>query len=177
MISKYISQCLTLLLSPSHIWVPLLLLDGDSLFTFPLGTSSANYSIATVLHIWLLLYCMWQYTFILTASKYLPKHCTNYGPRNSKYFPRKNIGVRLPDDPVTKAILEKLDAPLISTRFVDFGYYCLTFSSCVSFQLAFLFCMSSLLQCQVTTRWVDNRSCCDCWHIWKRGTISDKSNH
>ncbi|KAJ8432104.1 hypothetical protein Cgig2_016377 [Carnegiea gigantea] len=51
------------------------------------------------------------YTFILTASKNLPKQCTNCGSDNGK----KSIGVRLPDDPVAKAILEKMDAPLIST--------------------------------------------------------------
>ncbi|CAO2831142.1 unnamed protein product [Amaranthus hypochondriacus] len=55
------------------------------------------------------------YTFILTASKNLPKQCTNYGPSNAKYAPMKSIGVRMPDDPVTKAILENLDSPLIST--------------------------------------------------------------
>lgn len=51
------------------------------------------------------------YTFILSASKNLPKQCTNHGPDDGK----KTIGVRLPDDPVAKAILEKMDAPLIST--------------------------------------------------------------
>lgn len=55
------------------------------------------------------------YTFILTASKNLPKQCINYGPGNAKYTPKKSIGIRMPDDPVTKAILEKTDSPLIST--------------------------------------------------------------
>ncbi|KAL9229498.1 hypothetical protein vseg_004960 [Gypsophila vaccaria] len=55
------------------------------------------------------------YTFILTASKNLPKQCTNYGPGNAKYAPKKSIGVRMPDDPITRAIVEKMDAPLIST--------------------------------------------------------------
>ncbi|XP_004231776.1 uncharacterized protein [Solanum lycopersicum] len=55
------------------------------------------------------------YTFILTASKQLPKQCTRYGSATSKYASRKNVGVRIPDDPVCQAILEKLDRPLIST--------------------------------------------------------------
>ncbi|XP_021727994.1 uncharacterized protein LOC110695092 [Chenopodium quinoa] len=55
------------------------------------------------------------YTFILTASKSLPKLCLNHEPGNVKYTPKKSIGVRIPDDPVTKAILEKTDSPLIST--------------------------------------------------------------
>ncbi|CAL5380251.1 hypothetical protein CsSME_00051010 [Camellia sinensis var. sinensis] len=56
-----------------------------------------------------------QYTFILTASKELPKQCTRYGTTTSKYAYRKNVGVRIPDDTVCQAILEKTDAPLIST--------------------------------------------------------------
>ncbi|KAJ8566898.1 hypothetical protein K7X08_019106 [Anisodus acutangulus] len=55
------------------------------------------------------------YTFVLTASKQLPKQCTRYGTAASKYVSRKNVGVRIPDDPVCQAILEKLDEPLIST--------------------------------------------------------------
>ncbi|KAL3636691.1 hypothetical protein CASFOL_018990 [Castilleja foliolosa] len=55
------------------------------------------------------------YTFILTASKDLPKQCLRYGTTNSKYSSRKNVGVRIPDDDLCKAILEKMDAPLIST--------------------------------------------------------------
>ncbi|KAL3813897.1 hypothetical protein ACJIZ3_015165 [Penstemon smallii] len=55
------------------------------------------------------------YTFILTASKELPKQCIRYGTTPSKYVSRKNVGVRMPDDAVCRAILEKLDAPLIST--------------------------------------------------------------
>ncbi|THG22549.1 hypothetical protein TEA_028629 [Camellia sinensis var. sinensis] len=56
-----------------------------------------------------------SYTFILTASKELPKQCTRYGTTTSKYAYRKNVGVRIPDDSVCQAILEKMDAPLIST--------------------------------------------------------------
>ncbi|KAF3617901.1 putative ribonucleoside-diphosphate reductase small chain-like [Capsicum annuum] len=55
------------------------------------------------------------YTFILAASKQLPKQCTRYGTATSKYASRKNVGVRIPDDSVCQAILEKLDRPLIST--------------------------------------------------------------
>ncbi|CAK9317769.1 unnamed protein product [Citrullus colocynthis] len=55
------------------------------------------------------------YTFILTASKELPKHCIRYGTTTVKYASRKNVGVRIPDDAICQAILEKMDAPLIST--------------------------------------------------------------
>ncbi|KAI3463111.1 hypothetical protein Pfo_019774 [Paulownia fortunei] len=55
------------------------------------------------------------YTFILTASKELPKQCIRHGTTASKYASRKNVGVRIPDDAVCKAILEKMEAPLIST--------------------------------------------------------------
>ncbi|KAL7195593.1 hypothetical protein ACSBR1_035759 [Camellia fascicularis] len=56
-----------------------------------------------------------RYTFILTARKELPKQCTRYGTTTSKYAYRKNVGVRIPDDAVCQVILEKMDAPLIST--------------------------------------------------------------
>ncbi|CAL1358381.1 unnamed protein product [Linum trigynum] len=55
------------------------------------------------------------YTFILTASKELPKRCMRYGTPSAKYAARKDVGVRIPDDSICRAILEKLDAPLIST--------------------------------------------------------------
>ncbi|TYK05316.1 yrdC domain-containing protein [Cucumis melo var. makuwa] len=55
------------------------------------------------------------YTFILTASKELPKHCIRYGTTTAKYASRKNVGVRIPDDAICQAILEKMDNPLIST--------------------------------------------------------------
>ncbi|KAL7094982.1 hypothetical protein ACP275_11G138300 [Erythranthe tilingii] len=55
------------------------------------------------------------YTFILTASKDLPKQCIRYGTTTSKYASRKNVGIRIPDDAVCKAIMEKMEAPLIST--------------------------------------------------------------
>ncbi|KAJ7013818.1 hypothetical protein NC653_003449 [Populus alba x Populus x berolinensis] len=56
------------------------------------------------------------YTFILTASKELPKQCVRYGTTTAKYASRKNVGIRMPDDAICQAILEKMDAPLISTR-------------------------------------------------------------
>lgn len=59
-----------------------------------------------------------QYTFILTASKELPKQCIRYGTTTARYALRKNVGVRIPDDVICQAILGKMDAPLISTRFV-----------------------------------------------------------
>ncbi|KAG8366771.1 hypothetical protein BUALT_Bualt16G0002400 [Buddleja alternifolia] len=55
------------------------------------------------------------YTFILTASKELPKQCIRYGATASKYAARKNVGIRIPDDAVCQAILEKMESPLIST--------------------------------------------------------------
>ncbi|KAE8021326.1 hypothetical protein FH972_007227 [Carpinus fangiana] len=55
------------------------------------------------------------YTFILTASKELPKQCIRYGTAATKYAVRKNVGVRMPDDAICQAILEKMGAPLIST--------------------------------------------------------------
>ncbi|KAB5520937.1 hypothetical protein DKX38_025256 [Salix brachista] len=55
------------------------------------------------------------YTFILTASKELPKQCVRYGTKTAKYASRKKVGVRMPDDAICQAILEKINAPLIST--------------------------------------------------------------
>lgn len=55
------------------------------------------------------------YTFILTASKELPKQCVRYGTTTAKYASRKNVGVRIPGDAICQAILEKMDAPLICT--------------------------------------------------------------
>ncbi|XP_077250348.1 DHBP synthase RibB-like alpha/beta domain-containing protein isoform X2 [Tasmannia lanceolata] len=54
------------------------------------------------------------YTFILAASKELPKQCTKYGA-TTKYASRKTVGVRMPDDAICQAILEKLDSPLVCT--------------------------------------------------------------
>lgn len=51
------------------------------------------------------------YTFILLASKELPKALTNVDKGRSKK--RHEVGVRLPDDPVAQAILQQLDRPLL----------------------------------------------------------------
>ncbi|GAY61079.1 hypothetical protein CUMW_206980 [Citrus unshiu] len=58
---------------------------------------------------------MEQYTFILTASKEVPKKCVRYGTTTAKYSLRKHVGVRIPNDAICQAILQKMDAPLIST--------------------------------------------------------------
>ncbi|EOA32784.1 hypothetical protein CARUB_v10016093mg [Capsella rubella] len=55
------------------------------------------------------------YTFILTASKELPKQCVGFGTTNVKYASRKNVGVRISDDAVCQAILQEMDSPLICT--------------------------------------------------------------
>ncbi|KAK8952803.1 hypothetical protein KSP40_PGU001036 [Platanthera guangdongensis] len=54
------------------------------------------------------------YTFILPASKELPKQCIRSGP-TAKYASRKQVGVRIPDNIICRDILNNLDAPLIST--------------------------------------------------------------
>ncbi|PKA47443.1 hypothetical protein AXF42_Ash020172 [Apostasia shenzhenica] len=54
------------------------------------------------------------YTFILPASKELPKKCIRSGP-TAKYASRKHVGVRMPDDIICMTILKNLNAPLIST--------------------------------------------------------------
>ncbi|CAK8532649.1 unnamed protein product [Lathyrus sativus] len=55
------------------------------------------------------------YTFILMASKALPKQCIRFGTTSAKYASRKNVGVRMPDDAICQAILKKMTAPLICT--------------------------------------------------------------
>ncbi|KAG4927291.1 hypothetical protein JHK85_053777 [Glycine max] len=55
------------------------------------------------------------YTFILIASKELPKQCIRFGTSSAKYASRKNVGVRMPDDAICQAILKEMDAPLICT--------------------------------------------------------------
>lgn len=65
---------------------------------------------------------MEQYTFILTASKEVPKKCVRYGTTTAKYSLRKHVGVRIPNDAICQAMLQKMDAPLISTRLVWFIY-------------------------------------------------------
>ncbi|KAI5430716.1 hypothetical protein KIW84_035067 [Lathyrus oleraceus] len=58
------------------------------------------------------------YTFILMASKALPKQCIRFGTTSAKYASRKNVGVRMPDDAICQAILKEMTAPLICTRFI-----------------------------------------------------------
>lgn len=50
------------------------------------------------------------YTFILAGTKEVPKRLLN--PK------RKTIGIRVSDDPITVAILEALDEPLMSTSLI-----------------------------------------------------------
>ncbi|XP_072966105.1 uncharacterized protein [Typha angustifolia] len=77
---------------------------------FPRGNSQGQTNIfRTVKH------CLpGPYTFILPASKQLPKQCVRNGP-SAKYAQRKQVGVRIPDDTICQAILQNLDAPLICT--------------------------------------------------------------
>jgi tRNA threonylcarbamoyl adenosine modification protein (Sua5/YciO/YrdC/YwlC family) len=86
--------------------------DIDTYTTgFPRGTSEGLSNIFRAVK-----HCLpGPYTFILTASKALPKQCTKYGTSNPKFASRKSVGVRVPDDPVCQAILEKIGTPLIST--------------------------------------------------------------
>lgn len=55
------------------------------------------------------------YTFILPASKEMPKQCTNFGGSAESCAPRKSVGVRMPNDIICEAILKELDGPLICT--------------------------------------------------------------
>ena len=52
------------------------------------------------------------YTFILPASEQLPKMIYKEGKKKWK---RKEIGIRIPDDPVCQALLEDLDEPLLAS--------------------------------------------------------------
>eukprot|EP00257_Ricinus_communis_P014339 XP_015571990.1 uncharacterized protein LOC8271448 isoform X2 [Ricinus communis] len=53
---------------------------------------------------------------IFRAVKHcLPGPCVRYGTTTAKYASRKNVGVRIPDDAICQAMLEKMDVPLIST--------------------------------------------------------------
>ncbi|GMH32545.1 hypothetical protein BSKO_00379 [Bryopsis sp. KO-2023] len=51
------------------------------------------------------------YTFILPASKQLPKQCVDYESGKSKQ--RRSVGVRWANDPICQAILEMLERPLL----------------------------------------------------------------
>lgn len=61
------------------------------------------------------------YTFILPASKELPKQCVKCGTSRAKHVSRKCVGVRMPNDAICQTILEKLDGPLLcsSVRTAD----------------------------------------------------------
>lgn len=92
-----------------------------------------------------------QYTFILPASKQLPKQCIKAGMA-AKYASRKHIGVRIPDDSICQAILQNLDAPLVCTRLVETIKIACTYSK--SFKMFLLtklmlnlssFCVSNAL--------------------------------
>lgn len=97
---------------------------------------------------------MKQYTFILTASKELPKQCIRYGTTNAKYASRKNVGIRMPDDAIAQAILQKMDAPLISTRLGGFllsllFFVEITFSQKSSFNFDYLYNYAKFSGCRI----------------------------
>ena len=50
------------------------------------------------------------FTFILTATRETPKRL--------QHAKRKTIGIRLPDDPITDAVVRELDEPLFSTTLI-----------------------------------------------------------
>ena len=52
-----------------------------------------------------------QFTFLLQASKELPKQHLPFGNTRSRF--RKTVGVRLPANPVASRLLEQLDNPLL----------------------------------------------------------------
>jgi tRNA threonylcarbamoyl adenosine modification protein (Sua5/YciO/YrdC/YwlC family) len=52
------------------------------------------------------------YTYIMPSSKQVPKFIVEHN-HHVKRFKRKEIGIRMPDDPVCSYILEKLDEPLL----------------------------------------------------------------
>lgn len=54
------------------------------------------------------------YTFILQASKELPKRCFDVGGKKQCKF-RKCVGVRIPGDEICLALLSRLHAPLLCT--------------------------------------------------------------
>lgn len=51
------------------------------------------------------------YTFIMLASKALPKQCVDYLSGKSKT--RRSVGVRMPNDAICQAVLEQLQRPLL----------------------------------------------------------------
>uniref|UniRef100_A0A1D1ZDM2 Threonylcarbamoyl-AMP synthase n=1 Tax=Anthurium amnicola TaxID=1678845 RepID=A0A1D1ZDM2_9ARAE len=85
------------------------------------------------------------YTFILPASKQLPKQCIKHGT-TTKYSWRKHVGVRIPNDAICQAILNMLDAPLICTRF--FGMFLLAETCYISFR-RFIFSLPMIVDAEM----------------------------
>ncbi|MCO5572024.1 hypothetical protein L7F22_025775 [Adiantum nelumboides] len=86
--------------------------DIDTYTTgFPRGNSQGNTNVFRAAR-----QCLpGPYTFILPASKEMPKQCTNFGGAAESCAPRKSVGVRMPNDVICDAILRELDNPLICT--------------------------------------------------------------
>ncbi len=85
-------------------------LPKEHLFTLlcdSLGESAKYAQIGTTEHRILRRHCPGAYTFVLPATKMVPKRLI--GPQ------RKTIGVRIPDSPVCHALLTEAAQPLIST--------------------------------------------------------------
>lgn len=63
------------------------------------------------------------YTFILKASKEMPKQCTTFGGSAVAHCaPRKSVGVRMPADPICQALLELLERPLLCSSATEDGH-------------------------------------------------------
>ncbi|KAM0885060.1 hypothetical protein ACQ4PT_030584 [Festuca glaucescens] len=85
--------------------------DIDTYTTgFPLGTNQGQANIFRAVKRIL----PGPYTFILPATKELPKQCIKHGS-STRYAKRRQVGVRMPDDPICQAILQNLEEPLICT--------------------------------------------------------------
>ncbi|GAQ89873.1 hypothetical protein KFL_005720030 [Klebsormidium nitens] len=79
---------------------------------FPKGSGQGSFNVFKVVK----QYLPGPYTFILKASKALPKQCANFGGSlAASCAPRKSVGVRMPADPICAALLERLDRPLLCT--------------------------------------------------------------
>ncbi|KAE8810625.1 hypothetical protein D1007_12550 [Hordeum vulgare] len=102
--------------SNSSGWSPLSILcrslrDIDTYTTgFPQGTNQGQANIFRAVKRIL----PGPYTFILPATKELPKQCIKHGS-STRYAKRRQVGVRMPDDPICQAILQNLEEPLICT--------------------------------------------------------------
>ncbi|KAM0889987.1 hypothetical protein ACQ4PT_027345 [Festuca glaucescens] len=85
--------------------------DIDTYTTgFPLGTNQGQANIFRAVKRIL----PGPYTCILPATKELPKQCIKHGS-STRYAKRRQVGVRMPDDPICQAILQNLEEPLICT--------------------------------------------------------------